>query len=597
MKTVFGKYQTLFSYSWILPLFFALVVPSIADAEVLPSALRPDRLNDLHVKGLEYADGLLKDTLKLHISDPRLLVKTIKTTLNPNLVALASRTYQFMVDDIPVCNKELRVHNIPGFEHPILMGKIPEIDAIAGGDHWPDWHATKAVISQALADYGSFRGANVAKVIASDRCYYLYERELVPVWKSEVTIKGLSYILIADDQKTYALYKNYFDIDGAATIYPNNPYDSELSTFVLKDLDGEGVLENEFFYTSTTGLKAYSESHTFSYSPASNSKTKVTDDGRFDETSLFVNANRHYDWFKTIGYEWPKDQKKLLIVAHAVDQGSANFANYVHQGSKTPPTINVGDGNGIGLQNLPKDFDVVAHEFGHHVIFQTMQDLENSETLTLHEAIADYFVFASTGNSCLCESVCTKYNGVSCAKPKECLRTADNTFVFGNQVDENTQVHERAQFISAMLWDLRSDYPSKEGFDKLVYNAVMLMQTSSGYHDFVLALLLAEKSLTDGENCPGIYDGAVSRGLESFISDFNCDNISNVNFLGEKSEARNSKTKGKNPLCGTLGNPLAMGNLLMLLLLLSPLLAGLVNSKRLKLAYRNFAQSKFHKPN
>src|SRR5690606_2594621 len=150
----------------------------------------------------------------------------------------------------------------------------------------------------------------------------------------------------------------------------------------------------------------------------------------------------------------------------------------------------VGDGDGEKLQNLPKDSDVVSHELGHHVIFQSLTSTKG-ESLVMHEGLADYFAFARTDDPCLGESICPAGSPVGCELESQCLRTADNTYVLN--VDTKSEEHFKSQFISGMLWDLRDNAVPAQDLDEMVIQATGMLLSNSGYHDLILTLMLADK--------------------------------------------------------------------------------------------------------
>ena len=81
-----------------------------------------------------------------------------------------------------------------------------------------------------------------------------------------------------------------------------------------------------------------------------------------------------------------------------------------------------GTETGNGLRNLGLDLDVVAHEMGHMVVFETLRDARPStETLVVHEGLADALANQHAGDPCVAESVCPNGSGF-CQVPRMCLR-------------------------------------------------------------------------------------------------------------------------------------------------------------------------------
>jgi hypothetical protein len=355
-----------------------------------------------------------------------------------------------------------------------------------------------------------------------------------------------------------------FHAEGTATVYERNPRDGELKTFKLSKLADTGTLENSFFTVSTTGKKVKESDYIFNYDPDDEAD-------KFDQTSLFVHANLQYDWFRGLGHKW-KGSNKITIVAHAIINGSVNNALYTPGTSITPPKIQVGDGDGIRLQNLPRDDNVVAHELGHHIVYDTLKEVKG-ESLVMHEALADFFTFARTGDPCLGESICPAGSDVRCEIDGECLRSGDNDYVLGKNT--KSEAHFKSQFISGMLWDLRGKEIPASKLNKIVFHGVSYLLESSGYHDLVLSLLLADEDLYAGEYCKDIYAKAKSRGLGDFIADFNCSgDLPELNAVNNSSGSTNSKKKSgssDDPFCGVAGNSHSgPGSLTWILIILLP---------------------------
>src|SRR5690606_34583582 len=108
---------------------------------------------------------------------------------------------------------------------------------------------------------------------------------------------------------------------------------------------------------------------------------------------------------------------------------------------------------------LSTNSDVVAHEFGHHVEFESLQETRG-ESLVMNEGLTDYFAMARSGDSCLGESICPYNSSINCevnqkAPKQSCLRSATAVKYVLNE-NTKTDAHFKSQFISGMLWDLRT---------------------------------------------------------------------------------------------------------------------------------------------
>ena len=319
-------------------------------------------------------------------------------------------------------------------------------------------------------------------------------------------------------------------------------------------------------------------------SPYSFQPDPTTEPSNFAQVSVFTNANRSLDWFLERGYQ-NFGTNPIGIVVHAVF-GNNDINNALYQPSETSNSfIYVGDGDGTLLQNLAYDYDVVAHELAHHVVFHTIKSITaTSESLVIHEGLADFFTFAKTRNPCLGESICPSGTPV-CPADNQCLRTADNTYQYGAS-DLPSQPHLRSQFVSGMLWDLYS----KDGIDidevaSIVLKAVDLLVTDSGYKHLVLAMLMVDEADYNGANCSTIYARAEARNLTSLISSFDCSTIPSLvesaeDDLGKVLEdepvsvpATNSSSSSSNSnWCGSIGWGQQQSTVPLLSLLMLPLL-------------------------
>ncbi len=422
-----------------------------------------------------------------------------------------SREYRFFANNTPFCHYQVKAHDVAG-QQPTLMGVYPDIDTLyaPSTDEWPDFAETLSVAADALAQFG-VSGDTAA--IEKTRCLVVDNQQLQPVWAILARANGRHYRVLADELRSYEIQRAYFDATGMAKVYERNPSESELKEFTLTDLTGNNTMTSTYFTTEVHGVtRANNTNHQFVYSPS---------DKRFDEASAFTHASVMLKWFFDLGYEWQAGQQ-IVISVNNPHPDIVNNAQYDPGGGSIPPAIIIGSGDGNLLQNLPRDADVISHELGHHIIYRTLTSTEG-ESLVLHEGIADFFTFAHSGDACLGESICPANSPVCVVKGK-CLRTADNVYKFGDSdLPPENAAHKRSQFISGMLWDIhKSDAIPAADLTKLVLKSLDYLLDRSGYHDFILSLMIADKNLYDGTYGCKIIDAAKARGLSEKISDINC---------------------------------------------------------------------------
>lgn len=421
-----------------------------------------------------------------------------------------SRHYRFFIRDVPICKFEVSAYETPGGA-PVILGAVPRFNSNFDIPSLENWPRRESVLMHIESELNRDSQKSVA-VEESEPCWIVRNENLIPSWNLMVSRDGLTYSVIANEDETFDTQKRFFDVAGTARVYDKNPSDGDLKDFTLKDLKGDKTLTSTVFTTKPTGEdRATSSSYTFNYD---------NDDPRFDEASVFAHATRQYEWFTSKGFKNYTDSRITLRMHYVFSDNNINNALYVAETKSSAPSINIADGDGYILQNLAKDSDVVAHELGHHIIFKNIKET-TGESLVLHEGLADYFTFDQSGNSCLGESICPAGSPIGCEETN-CLRSGSTDYKYTDS-DLPTESHFKSQFISGMLWDIRqSGKIPKSHWTKIVLKSLSYMQKDSGYHDFILSLLVADKSLYDREYGCYIYKAAVDRGLSELIDDFTC---------------------------------------------------------------------------
>jgi hypothetical protein len=448
--------------------------------------------------------------------------------------------YEFAVNGVAFCDIKLQARVVRGLSSPLIMGRIPDAD-ISGIPERNDWPSKEEALNRVSRYIQGIQGSAVKiSLDSATQCVAIDSGIAIPVWKMLVLVDGLPYSALAG-HKIFRMNPSYFDVTGLARAYDTNPFDGKLIDYTVGKLIGDGTLTSDVFITDPVGVsRVTNSSHQFVYD---------VDLPGFDETSVFVHATEALDWFSSLGFKYA-GKKLMKIKPHAIINGDKNNALYTPETSSSGPTILIGDGDGIWLQNLPKDADVVSHEFGHHVIFQTLKEVRG-ESLVMHEGLADFFTFARTGNACLGESICPVGSPIPCEVMAQCLRTGENDYIFGSP-DLPVEAHRRSQFISGMLWDLSKDsvVPIKD-LTAIVYRALSYFLDDSGYHDLILALLTADRELFDSKYGCSIYNAAENRGLGDEISDFQCDGTLPSLTASKSSGSTSSTSNGKIKSTGT----------------------------------------------
>jgi hypothetical protein len=220
----------------------------------------------------------------------------------------------------------------------------------------------------------------------------------------------------------------------------------------------------------------------------------------------------------------------------------------------------------------------------------------------IHEGMADFFVYARSGEPCLGDNICP---GGSSACLREatsthqgCLRDAGldkATYSFTSPLFRSLppkEVHTKGMLVSGLLWDAFELSGLSVEFSKLVLNSIdYLVAPASTFDDLVTALLSSDFELFRGKYCDNIRTAAKGRGLGDAVP-ASCTTVgmslkaksSNPIMGGAQSSVVKKKvTLSKNSGCSLSSesmDPLLLSWLLMIPIL-SPLFFNLLRNRRL----------------
>ena len=429
------------------------------------------------------------------------------------------------------------------------------------------------------------------------RCVLATINGYVPVYDISVRVGALPYRVRTDGNEMLAVQRQFYDLQGEFHIYRENSVRSDSKERFLIDIKQPGRLINRYFNTSA--FKEDGET-TWQLSEPSNIFDYPDTDKKMAQVSTFAHANLMLQWFEKLGFSWYGNDPVTLIVHANYDPvrkrknpNNAFYAPPTHwkDGSRSGPHILVGDGDGLNLQNLALDGDVIAHEFGHHVIFQYLP-ATGGQAGAIHEGLADYFTFARTGNACLAESTCP-LGSKACQLDGQCMRYAEHNYSWHDL--QGMGVHIEGQVLSAMLWDLRTEFGlTADNVNKLAFNAVRHFTSQTQLRDFIDSLLMADRNLFKGKNCTNILNAALGRGLQKFIAiGIDCGNGDTAATLIDKASGKSGANKGKRRKgsCGTiLSSPAASPYVLIVLVL--PLLFVFVRNASVLHRYSHTSDSR-----
>lgn len=459
---------------------------------------------------------------------------------------IESVSYTFSVNGVKVCNSYLSAFRFQD-NSSYIIGQVPEVNPYTtsiDSDSWPSLDLVYSLVNTHIeSDTLDHAIKNESK------CFFVKDGDLVPAWDFVLTVQSSPYHVIAGEYDVFLFEPYFFDgVEGSARVYKKNPIDA-VKVDVSLDLTGDGTLTSDHFTTSPIGVdRAESSTHEFNYEK---------EDDKFAEVSVFAHATSHLAWFFKNGYEWAESGPMDLII-HGAIQGDINNSQYkpgVAMPSKLP-MIQICDGDGQVLKDLPYDTDVVSHELGHHIVFTTVKTT-SGESLVLHEGLSDYFVFARTEDGCLADSICPP--GAPACVSDTCLRIAaePDELSYGTDIFSKIGAHHKGQAISGLLYRLRTggDVPPELVDEIAVKSTIDFLQTNSGYRHLFLGLLNADKALSGGKYACAITEAAIDYGFESFVKDINCETVGTTLIPKPADEPNSLSTTAKSSSSSNKDSP------------------------------------------
>lgn len=423
--------------------------------------------------------------------------------------------FHFSVSGIPLCQFETRVHSLK--DKTYVEGNLP--DSVPVGEIPPPMEESSTDLKRILTRL-NLEGTMKNRV--NTPCLAWDGKKLVSALEINFQVGDLPYYALVTEKDVLKAEARFFDavVEEDAQIYvkdPNTSTNLTLKTFTLSGMSGGGSLCSARLKTvvPSSVTQAFASKSGFIY---------PTTDQRFLETSFFTNASNHVDWFLGLGIlsAWPGPKIDLMM------DGTKDFANnssvYIPGSTGSSPTIKVGSGDGVSLQNLYIDYDVIAHELGHHVVYQKLTTT-SGQSLVIHEGLADFFVYGKTQYPCLGNLICPK-NGTLCYS-STCLRTGEFPLGF-DDANLPTEPHKLSQVISSLLWDIGHGNTDRsitgigvELITKILLKAIDFFPKDAGYADLMSSLMKADKALNSSANCATIQAAAYSRGLQGEMAKAN----------------------------------------------------------------------------
>ncbi|MBF0441615.1 MAG: hypothetical protein HQK54_06895 [Oligoflexales bacterium] len=400
-------------------------------------------------------------------------------------LVLKTENFSFCLNGVKLCKFEIKSIKLENGQI-FVTGDIPlSIEPKSNRSSENEQTVNEPVKNHMDDDTSSFE---------TGKCLFQQNGELIPATKIIFRKEGLPYEAYVADGRILEINDRFINAEGKAHIWNSNPVKGKITEYTFPIANENGPLANKNFVTITSHQeKAIGNKGTFDFPPQK--------DPRFEETSLFTNANRILAWFKNLGVDQFSEQAiPLIIDDDMTDSSMINNSVYTIPDDKTPPTVIVGKGDDKNLKNLRTDSSVIFHELSHHFIYRTIKTLQG-DSIVYHEGLSDYFAAAVSNDPCIGPGTCPENSNI-CYLPGECLRTASNNLALGSP-DMPKDFHLKGQIISGTLWSIRSllEPSVRDSFDRFAVHAVSFLSSSPDIADFGDVLLIADSQLNKGSFC------------------------------------------------------------------------------------------------
>ncbi len=460
------------------------------------------------------------DSLALTQRLGRGLPEGLSTKLVATDASVGARHYDFRYEaagGLPLCDHLIRAHVVGDrtlVDGELALSSLP--DRVDLSDLvWLDAEASAKAAARSLG-----LASLPLELRSSSRCFQLRTDGPAAAWELRFHLGGKPYAAIANGNRVTSVEAKSFDVSGSAKVFDSGPTGGSLITVELPGLlPGDGLSSALFQSAVESGPLALEPTRVYDYEPS---------DPRFAEVSAFAHVEQMAEWLMLPSHHYHIDCVPITVKTHVVftdpysGETSVNNAEY-HGADETPngfPAIYVGDGDGEQLANIAVDFDTVAHELGHHVIYRKLTSKRGTSAV-LHEGLADYLVFAKTGDNCIGESICPA-GSLACEVVGHCLRSGENHLSFLDE-DLPVEAHRRSQLVSGMLWDLgKVEGIGQATVASLVIKGIDYLLPASDYGDLFKALMAADLELFDGVHACTVREQAIRRGFADVVQEMDC---------------------------------------------------------------------------
>lgn len=475
---------------------------------------------------LDGEDPLSDDRVRKGIADfqkrlpSNILVKVAGTEV---IGSVTHYDLSFSYNSVPICESNGRIHTSPDrvdytglpLRHPLAGSNIDDRSFKTLASPFPD----PPKVVEAIRKHLRLNEEDKVQVTSVSHCAALDETQLVPLLDLRVDINGTPFDLLGNETTIRKMSSAVFFANGRASYLKDNPRTGSLQELELTDLaDDVTTLSGSRFFTSRKDGTPRIERQSREY-------IVEDSDPSFEEVNVYANAERVASWLQRPEKNYTMDCLPITLeLVSSIESSSGpttDNARYqpAKNGAGPGPIIRLAPG-GKDLQLLRRDYDVLAHELGHHVLSRYLGG-SFFQSVAIQEGVADFLVYAQTGDPCLAESICPLDSNIGCSVAGACLRTAKNNKIF-DQFDQTTP-YEPAEVLSSILWNVgtRNDV-GLEKLAKVILQSIPYLKKESQYSDFFLALYKADLQMHGGTTACLIEEEAKARGFGEVLSDLKC---------------------------------------------------------------------------
>ncbi|SMF30178.1 hypothetical protein SAMN06296036_109155 [Pseudobacteriovorax antillogorgiicola] len=316
-----------------------------------------------------------------------------------------------------------------------------------------------------------------------------------------------------------------------------NPLQSELEKVSIENLStDQDHLDGQRFSVYGADIlsdRAVASENLFDYDPEN--------EELFDQVQAYYTLERAREFF---GQYFPlEEDPRIDVFTHTYLDNNAMYLPAISE--QDVGSIHIGVADNIFMQYLNRDSDVLIHEYSHHIIYKFLTATWG-ESLTLHEGTADFFAYVLNDDPYLAESILV-------GSPY--LRTAEIESDRKHDLEASYRgSHLLGQFWSAILWDLYRDLGSDAL--EIITDSLNYWPSQAQLSDAVLALVISDKELKDGQNVCKILELSLDRGLYEAVSvtgNQGCD-LKDKEIIRFATEDSNDQSEFDNDLaCGAIG--------------------------------------------